>query len=84
MVTKEEIIKELQKYAKENGGKTPSEKVFYENTGVGVWDKMRHWSNYGELVHEAGLTRNKFDKIKYNHEQLCQIFIEVIREKGQC
>jgi len=83
MLTKKEIIKELQKCTKENGGKTPSEKVFYENTDIGTYDRMKHWSNYGELVREAGLTPNKFDNTKYNNEQLCEMFIEVIRKKGK-
>lgn len=81
MFTKEEIIRELQKLAKENGGKTPSENVFVENTRVGIYDRMRYWPNYGELVREAGLTPNKFDKTKYNRDQLCEIFIGFIREK---
>src|SRR3990167_9943849 len=83
MLTKEEIIKELQNSAKERGGKTPSEKIFHESTRVGRYERMKYWSNYGQLVGEAGLTPNKFDKTKYNHKQLCEIFIKVIREKGK-
>ncbi len=81
MFTKDEIIKEIQKYTQLNDGKTPSESSFYENTDVNRYERMKHWSNYGELVREAGLTPNKFDKTKYSHDQLCEIFITVIREK---
>jgi len=83
MLTKQEIIKKLQKFAKENGGKTPSEKVLFENTNIGIMGRRRYWSNYGELVLEAGLTPNKFDKTKYSHTQLCNMFIKAIREKGK-
>ena len=83
MLSKEEIIKKLQKCAKDNGGKTPGEKVFYEITDVEKYNRMRYWPNYGELVREAGLNPNKFDKTKYTHEQLCKIFIKVIREQGK-
>ncbi len=83
MLTKQEIIKELQRYAKENGGKTPSEKVLFENTDVGITDRRKYWSNYGELVLESGLTPNEFDKTKYTHKQLCSMFIKVMREKGK-
>ena len=83
MLTKEEIIKELQRYTKKNSGETPSEKKFLENTGIGIMGRRKYWSNYGELVLEAGLTPNKFDKTKYSSEQLCVIFIEVIREIGK-
>lgn len=82
MLTKEEIINELQKYAREIG-KTPGEKNFYENTRIGIMNRRRYWSNYGELVTEAGLTPNKFDKTKYSHKDLCKFFIKVIREEGK-
>lgn len=80
MLTKEEIIKELQEYSKQVG-KTPSEKNFYADTSIGIMDRRRYWANYGELIHEAGLTPNKFDKTKYSEEQLCKFLIDVIREK---
>lgn len=78
---KEDIISELKKCTKENGGKTLGEKAFYETTEVKITDRRRFWPNYGELVREAGLTPNKFDKTKYTSEQLCKIFIKVMRDK---
>lgn len=83
MFTKKDIIKELQQQAKELGGKTPSEVNFYENTDVGIMDRKKYWPNYGELVIEAGLTPNKFDKTKYSYDKLCKLFIEIIREKNK-
>lgn len=84
MFTKEEIIKELQKCAKENGGKTPGEHNFYEYAEIGIYDLHKlGWANWRELVLDAGLIPNKFDKTKYNHEQLCELFIEAIHEKGR-
>lgn len=80
-MTREEIINELKKWAIENGGKTPGEKVFYETTEVGITDRRKFWANYGELVSEAGLTPNQFDKTKYSREQLCKLFIGVMRDK---
>jgi len=79
-MTKEEVLNAIKKWAKDNGGKTPPEKVFYEDTDAGIYDRMRYWPNYGTLIREAGLTPNPFDKTKYTHEQLCEIFIGVIRE----
>lgn len=83
MWTKEDILNAIKKLAKDKGGKTPSEKIFIEETGIGKYDRMKYWPNYGELVREAGLVPNPFDKTKYNREQLCKIFIEIIREKGK-
>jgi hypothetical protein len=83
MLTKDELIKKILKYSKDNNGQTPSEKQFYEYVGIGIYDlKKCGWAYYGELVREAGLTPNKFDKTKYTHDQLCELFIETIREKN--
>lgn len=81
MLTKEDIIKRLQRYSKELGGITPGEVNFYRSTGVGIMDRKRYWSNYGALVVEAGLTPNKFDKTKYSEDKLCKLFIDIIREQ---
>lgn len=83
MLTRKEIIKALQNYSEEIGGKTPGEKNFYENTNVGIMDRKRYWSNYGELVKAARLTPNKFDKTKYSEEELCELFIKTIREQDK-
>lgn len=84
MITKEEILKKIKRWSKENNGKTPSEKIFYEYSEIALNDLHRcGWSNYGEFVHDAGLKPNIFDKTKYNKEQLCKIFIKVIREKDK-
>src|SRR3990167_7543557 len=80
MLTKEEIIKELQVFTVDSGGQTPSEKKFLENSNVGIMDRRRYWPNYGELVLEAGLTPNKFDKTKYSKDQLILVFIKIMRE----
>ena len=84
MLTKEQIIKEIQKYVKENNGNTPSEKKFYEYAQISLNDLHKlGWSNYRGLVLDAGLTPNRFDKTRYSHEQLCDIFIKFIREQGK-
>lgn len=83
MFKKKDIIKKLKEWSEKHGGKTPSQKVFFEETEVGIYDRMRYWPNYGALVKEAGLKPNKFDKTKYTKNQLCELFIQTIREKGK-
>jgi hypothetical protein len=83
MLAKEEIIKHLQLLTAENGGETPSEKNFYQYTEVKITDRRKYWSNYGELVIEAGLTPNKFDKTKFTQEELCTMFVGVLRDRGK-
>jgi hypothetical protein len=84
MPEKDEIINKLLRYSREIGDRTPGEHKFYEYAEIGIYDLHKlGWSNYRELVLDAGLTPNKFDKTKYSHEQLCRLFINVIREKGK-
>ena len=83
MLSKDEIVKALQDLTTENAGNTPSEEKFYDNTEVKITDRRKYWTNYGELVVEAGLTPNKFDKTKFSHNELCEIFIKAIRENGR-
>ncbi len=83
MFKKKDIIKKLQEWSAEHGGKTPGESRFFEDTEVGITDRSKYWINWGELVKDAGLTPNKFDKTKYTEDQLCELFIETIRENGK-
>jgi hypothetical protein len=80
---REVILKNIRQLAKENN-KTPSEKTFREHFDIGPYELKKYgWAYYGELVREAGLTPNKFDKTKYSHQQLRDIFVGMIREKGK-
>ena len=45
MKTKEEIVKEIRRYAKENG-KTPSEKIFYEYAAIGIYNLKKYPIKY--------------------------------------
>lgn len=83
MFTKEEIIKAIQKIAKEDRGHTPPQKKFQEITGIRPYDLSKYWGNYGELCIEAGLKPNLFDKTKFTRKDLCRVFIRTIREKGK-
>ncbi len=81
MFTKDEILLEVKKLAKELG-RTPSAAQFKERTGIGQYHFPKYsWANYGELVLEAGLRPNVFDKTKFKDEDLIRIIIKIIREK---
>lgn len=80
MYTKEEIIKEIQKFAKENGGKTPSEKELDVNTGIKNYYWHKYWSKISDAQIEAGLLPNIFPKIPYEHKDLFEKFITLMRE----
>lgn len=83
-LTREFILKKIKRWSSENDNKTPGQKAFFRWVGgIGIYDLKRlGWTYYGELVKEAGLTPNKFDKTKYTKGQLCEIFLGVMREKN--
>ena len=83
MFTKKEVLKEIQKWAKENGGKTPSEKILREEMGIPKWDWINYWTKITDVQRDAGLIPHKFDKTKYTKKDLCEMFIKLIREKGK-
>lgn len=84
MYSKEEILKKIKEWSKENDGKTPGEKVFYEYADFNVYQLHKlGWANYGELVDEAELIPNTFDNTQYSYEQICDLFISAMREKNQ-
>lgn len=83
MLTKEDILKEIRKWAKENGGLTPSEKIIREELRIPKWDWITYWTKITDIQREAGLTPQDFDKTKYTKKDLCNEFIKLIREMGK-
>ena len=78
--THEEAIRYLQKLSRRIES-TPSEKVFYEYSGMKLYPLQKlGFANYGQLVKEAKLKPNKFDKTKYSDEFLITEFIKLIRK----
>lgn len=58
MYTKEEILNEIKRTAKGNGGRPLGEKRFLDETEIRSWDWGRYWPKYGDAVIEAGFTPN--------------------------
>lgn len=80
MWTKADIIKVIQKEAKENGGRAPSEKQLRDRVGIIPYEWHKYWINFGEAQREAGLIPNTFYKIPYSETYLLDTFISLIRE----
>ena len=81
MITKEEILKKIQEWSKENSGRTPSEKIIREELGIPKWNWISYWSKTSDIQREAGLVPQIFDKTKYTKKELCDELIKLIREK---
>lgn len=79
MLTKEEIIKAVQRWARENR-RTPSEKIIREELRIPKLDWINYWTKITDLQREAGLAPQGFDKTKYTKKDLCDEFIKFIRE----
>lgn len=82
MLTKEEIIEKIQKWANENNGRTPSEKIIKEELEIPRWTWTNYWTKATDMQRSAELNPQVFDKTKYTKDDLCNKFIEFLREKG--
>lgn len=80
MYTREDIIREIQKEAKENGGVPLSDKRFNEKTGITSYEWHRYWARFGDAQKEAGFAPNTFLKVPYTDEFLFDTFISLMRE----
>jgi hypothetical protein len=82
MYTKEEILNEIRRTAKENGDKPLGEKRFADKTGIGPYDWGQHWARYGDAVVEAGYPRN-LPWTKYPEGVLEEKMVSLIRKLGK-
>lgn len=77
---KDEILLEIKHIAKENDGKSPSQKVFEKTTGITTYEWQKFWSKWSEALREAGLSPNQFLGAVYSDDDLRNKLIELIRE----
>jgi hypothetical protein len=81
-MNKEEILSELKRLAKENGGKAPGFQRFSSETGLRKADWYPNlWLRWGDVISEAGYDSNEFISA-YNADYLIKKYIDLIRELG--
>lgn len=83
MYTREEILNETRRLAKEKGGRAPSEKELDLNAGIKNYYWHKYWTKITDLQKESGLPPNTFFKIPHQHDALCKKFVLLIRELGK-
>lgn len=80
---KQFIIGELQRVAKESGGRTPGRAAFQKATGIRDSDWLgKHWVRWSDAISEAGLQPNKM-RASLDTEFVAEQFISLIRELGR-
>jgi Meiotically up-regulated gene 113 len=80
MVGKMQILDEIKRLARANGGKAPGRERFESETGTKSSEWYPHyWLRWGDALVEAGFSPNKFQKA-YDEELLLEKYIGLIRE----
>lgn len=80
MFNRQDILDEVKRTAKENGGLPLSAKRFQNETGIIPYEWQKYWPRFGDVQREAGLKPNTFLKTPYKETFLYEKFIELMRE----
>jgi len=81
-VTKDRILAEIKRIARECGGIPPGKQKFETETGIGEssWSG-RFWARWGDALREAGFSPNAW-QVPHEKEFLIQSYVRLIRELG--
>jgi len=81
-VSKEKIIAEIQRTAKENGGVPLGRRRFFKETGIKESDwSGKFWSKWGDAVLEAGFTPNE-KQGSFSDDYLLEKYASLVIELG--
>jgi hypothetical protein len=80
---REQIIKEIQRLTKANGGEPPGRRLFESETGIpeSAWFGV-YWARWGDAVAEAGYTPNT-KKLKLDEQYILQKLASISRHYGR-
>ena len=82
MLTKQDIIKAIQKTANENDGKPLGAARFEQETGIKSHDWEKYWARFGDAQKEAGFTANTL-QIGYTDEFMIGKLVGLMRKLGK-
>jgi hypothetical protein len=82
MVTREEILKEIQRLAAENGGKTVGRERFFAETSIKAYDIGRYWVKWNDAVEEAGLSANAMQSRTQSDDEILSCVADFALELG--
>ena len=82
-MSKEHILQEIKRTARENGGIPLGRLRFFRETGIKESDwKGKFWARWNDAVSEAGLEPNQ-KTTSYDEDLLIEKFISLMRELGR-
>lgn len=79
MHTKQEIIDEIRRTAKMNGGKPLGVTRFERETGINAYDWSKIWARFGDAWQDAGFAPNEFQGA-YSDEFLIEKIVKLVRK----
>lgn len=82
MFSKDDILKEIKRTAKENGGRPLGVKAFRRATDISPFYISKHWAKFSDALEEAGFSPNK-PWTRFPDELLIKKTIEKIRKYGR-
>ncbi|MDD5147434.1 MAG: GIY-YIG nuclease family protein [Candidatus Daviesbacteria bacterium] len=80
MLTKEDILKEIRRTTKENGGTPLGISRFKDETGINDTEWQRHWPRFNDAKREAGVKATPFIRPAFSDERVFEQFILLTRE----
>jgi hypothetical protein len=82
-MTKQHILDEIRRTAKDNGGAPLGQQRFFGETGIKKSDWYgKFWATWGDALREAGLAPNQLQE-PYSEEVLFDRYISLVRELGR-
>jgi hypothetical protein len=82
-VNRQQILDEIRRTARENGGKPLGRERFEKSTGIKQTDWYgRYWARWGDAVREAGLEANALT-VAYSDDDVLQKLAALIRLSGR-
>jgi len=78
-LSKEKILDEIKRTAKENGGKPLGMNKFEKETGIKPYDWQRYWAQFSKAQIEAGFSPNQL-QVAYSDEFLFEKIIFLARK----
>ncbi len=82
MPTKQEILDEIRRTARANGGKPLGMARFEQETGIKPYVWEQHWARFSDAQHEAGFEANRMQGA-YSDAFLVEKLIGLIRKLGK-